>query len=330
MRRRKFITLFGGIAFAWPFAALAQQAEHVRRLGVLMNLTADDPVAKARIGTLQQGLQQLGWIERRNLQVDYRWTAGGDDELRRYATELVALAPDVILGTGSPPVLALRRATRTVPIVFVLVADPVGAGFVESLARPGGNATGFTPFEYGVGAKWLELIREIVPNVKRIAVLREASNPGGIGMFVAIQSAALPLGIELRPIDGGSGSSEIERGVAAFAREPGGALIVTATPMANIHRDLIIALAARHRLAAIYGFRFHVEQGGLIAYAPDQLEQYRQAASYVDRILKGEKPGDLPVQAPTKYELVINLKTAKALGLTVPQSLLARADEVIE
>jgi putative tryptophan/tyrosine transport system substrate-binding protein len=329
MQRREFIAALGS-AVAWPLVAHAQQAEHVRRLGVLMNLTADDPVAKARIGTLQQGLQQLGWIERRNLQVDYRWTAGGDDELRRYATELVALAPDVILGTGSPPVVALRRATRTVPIVFVLVADPVGAGFVESLARPSGNATGFTPFEYGVGAKWLELIREIVPNVKRVAVLREASNPGGIGMFVAIQSAALPLGIELRPIDGGSGSSEIERGVAAFAREPGGALIVTATPMANIHRDLIIALAARHRLPAIYGFRFHVEQGGLIAYAPDQLEQYRQAASYVDRILKGEKPGDLPVQAPTKYELVINLKTAKALGLTVPQSLLARADEVIE
>jgi putative ABC transport system substrate-binding protein len=330
MRRREFITLFGCIAAALPLAALAQQAARVRRLGVLTNLPADDSVAKARIGALQQSLQQLGWSEGRNLQIDYRWTASGDDELRRYAEELVALAPDVILGTGSPPVVALRRATRTVPIVFVLVADPVGAGFVETLARPGGNATGFTPFEYGIGAKWLELIREIMPSVKRVAVLREASNPGGIGQFVAIQSAALPLGVELRPIDGGSGSSEIERGVAAFARQPGGALIVTATPMANIHRDLIIALAARYRLPAIYGFHFHVERGGLIAYAPDQLDQYRRAASYIDRILKGEKPADLPVQAPTKYELVINLKTAKALGLSVPPTLLARADEVIE
>ena len=329
MQRRQFITLLGGAAAASPLAALAQQAERVRRLGVLMNLQADDSVAKARIGALQQSLQQLGWIEGRNLQIEYRWTATGDDELRRYAEELVALAPDVILGTGSPPVVALRRATRTVPIVFVLVADPVGAGFVETLARPGGNATGFTPFEYGIGAKWLELIREIMPSVKRVAVLREASNPGGIGQFVAIQSAALPLGVEVRPIDGGGGPSEIERDVAAFAREPG-ALIVTATPMANIHRDLIIALAARYQLPAIYGFRFHVERGGLIAYAPDQLDQYRRAASYVDRILKGEKPADLPVQAPTKYELVINLKTAKALSLSVPPTLLARADEVIE
>jgi putative ABC transport system substrate-binding protein len=242
----------------------------------------------------------------------------------------VTLAPDVIIGTGSPPVVALRRATRTVPIVFVLVADPVGAGFVESLARPGGNATGFTPFEYGIGAKWLEIIREIMPGMKRVAVLRESNNPGGIGQFVAVQSAALPLGVEIRPIDGGSGPSEIERGVAAFAREPDGALIVTATPMANIHRDLIIGLAARYRLLAIYAFRFHVERGGLIAYAFDQIDQYRRAASYIDRILKGEKPADLPVQSPTKYELIINLKTAKALGLTVPPSLLARADEVIE
>ena len=249
------------------------------------------------------------------MQIEYRWTAS-EDALRRYAEELVGLAPDIILGTGSPTVVALQRATRTVPIVFVLVADPVGAGFVETLARPGGNATGFTPFEYGIGGKWLELIREILPSLKRVAVLREADNPGGNRPVVAVQSAALPLGIEIRPIDGRGGSAEIERGVAAFAREPDGALIVTATPMANIHRDLIIALAARYRLPAIYGFRFHVERGGLIAYAPDQLDQYRRAASYVDRILKGEKPADLPVQAPTKYELVINLKTAKALGLT--------------
>jgi len=330
MRRREFIKVIAGSAVAWPLAARAQQTERMRRIGVLMNLTADDPVAKARTGALQQSLQQLGWTEGRNLQVDYRWTAGGDDELRRYAEELVTLAPDVIIGTGSPPVVALRRATRTIPIVFVLVADPVGAGFVESLARPGGNATGFTPFEYGIGAKWLEIIREIMPGMKRVAVLRESNNPGGIGQFVAVQSAALPLGVVIRPIDGGSGPSEIERGVAAFAREPDGALIVTATPMANIHRDLIIALAARYRLPAIYAFRFHVERGGLIAYAFDQIDQYRRAASYIDRILKGEKPADLPVQSPTKYELIINLKTAKALGLTVPPSLIARADEIIE
>lgn len=328
MRRREFLGLVGGAAVTWPCPARAQQ--RVRRIGVLMNLLSTDTVAKARIGAFQQGLQQLGWTEGRNLQIDYRWTAGGGDELRRYAAELVALAPDAILATGSPPVVALQRATRTVPIVFVLVADPVGAGFVESLARPGGNATGFTPFEYSTSAKWLELLKEIAPGVTRVAVLREATNPGGIGQFVGIQSAAPSHGLSLRPIDGGSDAGEIERAIATFAREPNGGLIVTATPMANIHRELIIALAARHRLPAVYGFRFHVERGGLIAYAPDQLDQYRRAAVYVDRIFKGEKSADLPVQAPTKYELVINLKTAKALGLAIPSSLLARADEVIE
>ncbi len=302
----------------------------MRRIGVLTNLLANDTVAKARVGALQQGLQQLGWTEGRNLQIDYRWTAGGGDELRRYAMELVALAPDAILATGSPPVVALRQATRIVPIVFVLVADPVGAGFVESLARPGGNATGFTPFEYSTSAKWLELLREIAPSVTRVAVLREPTNPGGIGQFVGIQSAMPSHGLALRPIDGGADAGEIEHAIAAFAREPNGGLIVTATPMANIHRELIIALAARYRLPTVYGFRFHVERGGLIAYAPDQFDQYRRAAGYVDRILKGEKPADLPVQAPTRYELVINLKTAKALGLDVPPMLLARADEVIE
>jgi putative ABC transport system substrate-binding protein len=328
MRRREFLSLVGGVSVWWPLAARAQK--RVRRLGVLMNLLANDTVAKARIGAFQQGLQQLGWTEGRNLQIDYRWTVGGGDELSRYAAELVALAPDAILATGSPPMVALQRATRTVPIVFVLVADPVGAGFVESLARPGGNATGFTPFEYSTSAKWLELLREIAPGVTRVAVLREANNPGGIGQFVGIQSAAPSHGFSLRPIDGGSDAAEIERAIAAFAREPNSGLIVTATPMANIHRDLIIALAAQYRLPTVYGFRFHVERGGLIAYAPDQLDQYRRAAAYVDRILKGEKPSDLPVQAPTKYELVINLKTAKALGLDVPAQLLARADEVIE
>jgi putative ABC transport system substrate-binding protein len=327
--RRAFIALFGGAAAAWPLAVRAQ-GDRMRSIGVLTNLAADDAIARARIRAFQEQLHQLGWTEGRNLRIEYRWTAGGDEELRRYAAELVALAPEVIMATGSPPVVALRRATRTVPIVFTLVADPVGAGFVENLARPGGNATGFTPFEYTISAKWLELLREIAPHVTRTAVLREATNPGGIGQFVAIQSAASTLGVELRPIDGGSSGDEIERAVAAFAREPNGSLIVTATPMANIHRELIIALAARYRLPAVYGFRFHVERGGLIAYGPDQLDHYRRAAVYVDRILRGEKPANLPVQAPTKYELVINLKTARTLGLTVPPMLLARADEVVE
>jgi putative tryptophan/tyrosine transport system substrate-binding protein len=329
MRRREFITLLGG-AVAWPHAVRAQQSERMRRIGVLMNLSAEDAVARARIGAFRERLQHLGLTEDRNLRVEYRWTAGGDDELRRHAAELVALAPEVIMATGTPSVVALRKATRTIPIVFVLVADPVGAGVVDSLARPGGNATGFAAFEYTIGAKWLELLKEIAPSLTRVAVLREATNPGGIGQFVGIQSAASVLRVEVRPIDGGADRGEIERAVATFAADPDGGLIVTATPMANIHRELIIALAARHRLPAVYGFRFHAERGGLAAYAPDQLEQYQRAAGYVDRILKGEKPGDLPVQAPTKYELAINLRTAKALGLTVPDSLLARADEVIE
>lgn len=324
MKRRAFIA--SAAAVCCPFVARAQQPRPTRRVGVLMNLAADDAVARARIGAFRQRLQQLGWVEDGNLHIDYRWTAGGDDDLRRYAAELVALAPEVIMATGSPPVVALRKVTHTIPIVFVLVADPVAAGFVDSLAKPGGNTTGFTPFEYTIGAKWLELLKEIAPNVTRAAVLRESTNPGGIGQFVAVQSAASALQMEVRPIEGGSDRDEIQRSIAAFAAEPDGGLIVTATPMANIHRELIISLAARYRLPAVYGFRFHVERGGLVAYAPDQLEQYRRAAGYVDRILKGEKPADLPVQAPTKYETVVNLKTAKTLGLTIPPSILATAD----
>jgi putative tryptophan/tyrosine transport system substrate-binding protein len=329
-KRRDFISLLGGTAATWPLAARAQQGERMRRIGVLVNLPANDAATQARIGAFRQALQELGWSEGGNLRIEYRWTEAGDDELGRYAQELVALSPEVIMGAGSPSVVALRKATRTIPIVFALVADPVGAGFVESLARPGGNATGFTPFEYTIGAKWLELLRAIAPNVTRAAVLREATNSGAMGQFVAVQSAASMFGMDLRPIDSGSNEDEIKRAVATFAREPNSGLIVTATPMANIHRELIIALAKQHRLPAVYGFRFHVERGGLIAYAPDALEQYRRAAGYVDRILRGEKPADLPVQAPTKYELVINLKTAKALDLTVPPSLLALADAVIE
>jgi putative ABC transport system substrate-binding protein len=329
MKRREFLGAFSAAAML-PVLARAQQAGRERRIGVLVNFPANDTVARARIGAFQDVLQQLGWREGVNLRTEYRWTAGGDDKLAPFAQELVALSPEVIMGAGSPTVVALRKATRTIPIVFALVSDPVGAGFVESLARPGGNATGFTAFEYTIAAKWLELLKEIAPGVKYVAVLREATNPGGIGQFVAIQSAASSFGVEVQPIDGGSGKDEIERAVTAFAKKSNGALIVTATPMANIHRELIIALAERYQLPAVYGFRFHVERGGLIAYAPDQLDQYRGAAQYVDRILKGEKPRDLPVQAPTKYELVINLKTAKALGLIVPPALLARADEVIE
>jgi putative ABC transport system substrate-binding protein len=331
MTRRELIALLGGTAaVSWPRTVRAQQSAPVHRIGVLMNLAEDDPVGRARIAAFRDTLQQLGWSEGRNLHIDHRWTAGGDDDLGRFAQELVALSPELIMGAGSPTVVALRRATRTIPIVFALVADPVGAGFVESLARPGGNATGFSAFEYTIAAKWLELLREVAPQVKQAAVLREATNPGGIGQFVAIQSAASMFGMELRPIDGGSSKDEIERAIAAFAGKPNGGLIVTATPMANIHRALIISLAERYRLPAVYGFRFHVERGGLIAYSVDQIDQHRRAATYVDRVLRGEKPADLPVQAPTKYELVINLKTARALGLDVPAQLLARADDVIE
>jgi putative tryptophan/tyrosine transport system substrate-binding protein len=329
MRRREFITLIGGAAVGSPLAALAQQPDRVRHIGVLMAAAAADPEYQARIGAFQQGLALLGWTDGRNARIDTRWATNADD-IRRHAAELAALAPDVILAaTGTTTVAPLLQATRTVPIVFVIVIDPVGAGFVASLARPGGNATGFLMFEYGLSGKWLELLKQIAPGVIRVAVLRDPSIASGIGQFGAIQSAAPSLGIEATPVNVRE-AEEIERDITAFARSSNGGIIVTASPEASRHRDLIVTLAARHRLPAVYASRYFVTDGGLICYGPDILDQYRRAASYVDRVLKGEKPADLPVQAPTKYELVVNLKTAKTLGLEVSSTLLARADEVIE
>ena len=329
MRRREFITLLGGAAVAWPPAARAQQGERVRRIGVLMNLAADDAQSMARIAAFLQGLQQLGWTDGQNVAIEYRWGAGDPERIRKFAAELVALAPDVILAVGGSTVLPLQQVGRTVPIVFAGVTDPVGAGIVANLARPGGNATGFTTFEYEISAKWLELLKQIVPRTTRAAVLRDPTIIGSISQFAAIQSVAPSLGVELTPIDTRN-AGDIERAVIAFAREPNARLIVVTGTSAIIHRELIISLATRHRLPAVYPIRFFATGGGLISYGPDSIDPYRRAAGYVDRILKGEKPADLPVQAPTKYELVINLKTAKALGLEVPRMLLARADEVIE
>jgi putative ABC transport system substrate-binding protein len=333
MRRREFITILGGAAVApamlWPLAARAQQAERVRRIGVLMGQVATDPEFRSALAAFLQGLQQLGWTEGRNLRVDTRWSGGNADDIRKNAMELAVLAPDVILVSGSASVGPLLQATRTVPIVFVLVADPVGAGYVGSLARPGGNATGFVLFEFGMSGKWLELLKEIAPRVTRVAVLRDPAISAGIGQFGALQAVAPSFGVELSPIDVRD-APEIERGVAHFASGPNSGLIVTSSALAVVHRDLIVTLAARHKLPAVYFGRIFVTGGGVLSYGPEIIDQYRRAAGYVDRILKGEKPADLPVQAPTKYELVINLKTAKALGLAVPATLLARADEVIE
>jgi putative ABC transport system substrate-binding protein len=329
MRRRDFIKVIVGLAVAWPLAARAQQAESMRRIAVLMPDAADDPEAKARLAVFVQGLQELGWIDGRNVRIDTRWSAGNAANTRKYAAELASLAPDVILAPGSTTVGPLLQATRTVPIVFVHVPDPVGAGFIDSLARPGGNATGFLLYEYGVSAKWLALLKEIAPGVTRAAIIRDPAITAGIGQFGAIQAVAPSLGVEVIPVNVHD-PGEIERTITAFARTPNGGLIVTGSALAFVHRDLIVTLAARHKLPAVYWDRPPVADGGLISYGPDILDQFRRAASYVDRILKGEKPGDLPAQAPTKYDLVINLKTAKTLGLTVPASLLARADEVIE
>jgi putative ABC transport system substrate-binding protein len=328
VKRRDFITLLGGAAAAWPMVARGQQADRMRRIGVLMNFTADDPVSLGRVTAFVQGLQELGWTIGRNLQIDYRWGAGNVERYRTFAAELVALTPDVLVTAGAPAVEALQRATRTVPIVFTNVTDPVGGGLVASLARPGGNTTGFTISEYGLSGKWLELLKEIAPRVMRAAVLRDPVAVG-IGQFAAIQAIAPSLQVELSPIDVRD-AGEMERAVTAFAHQPNGGLIATASALTAIHRELIIGLASRYKLPAVYPFRYYAKDGGLISYGPDTLDLSRRAAGYVDRIFKGEKPADLPVQSPTKYELVINLKTAKALGLTVPDKLLARADEVIE
>ena len=329
MRRREFVTLLGGAAAAWPITGRAQQPEQMRRIGVLTNLVADDPEAQARVGAFLQGLQELGWAVGRNMRIEYRWGAGDADRTRGYAAELVALAPDVILTSGASALAPLLQATRSVPVVFAQVPDPVGAGFVNSLARPGGNTTGFITYEYGLSGKWLELLTQIAPSVTRAAVIRDPAVSAGTGQWGAIQAVAPSVRVLVSPVNVRD-AGEIERDVAAFAHGSNSGLIVTASALAIRHRNLIVTLAARHRLPAVYYQRGFVTGGGLISYGPDFIDQYRRAAGYVDRILKGEKPSELPVQAPTKYELVINLKTAKALGLDVPQSLLARADEVIE
>ena len=328
MQRRDFLGVLGG-AVAWPLVARAQQPEQMRRIGVLMTLAKGDPEEQSRYATFLQGLQQLGWTESRNVRIDTRWSAGNATDMRKYAAELVALAPDVIVTAGAAGLGAMLQATRTVPIVFAIVPDPVGAGFVDSLSRPGGNATGFLMFEYSLCGKWLELLKQIAPNVTRAAVLRDPGITAGIGQFAVIQSVAPSVGVDVSPVNI-SNAAEIERSIAAFARTADGGLILTASALSAVHRNLIIALAARYKLPAVYQERTYAAGGGLVSYGPIFLDQYRRAASYVDRILKGEKPADLPVQAPTKYELVINLKTAKALGLTVPPTVLARADEVIE
>jgi putative tryptophan/tyrosine transport system substrate-binding protein len=327
MRRREFVAGLGGVV-AWPVAARAQQSGRIRRIGFLMNLAADDAAMSTRLATFERGLQELGWTVGRNIQIDYRFAAADPDLFRKYAAELVALAPDVILANSGQALGPLLQATRTVPIVFTNVADPIGAGLVDSLARPGRNATGFMTFEYRIAGKWLELLKQIAPSVTQVAVLREIQG-GGPAEFGVLQAVAQSLKVEVNPVNT-SDAGEIERGVAAFARAPNGGLIVTPGPSAIIRRDLIIALAARHKLPAVYPYRYFVTDGGLMSYGYEAFMQYRLAGTYIDRILKGEKPADLPVQQPTKYELVINLKTAKALGLTIPETLLATADEVIQ
>jgi putative tryptophan/tyrosine transport system substrate-binding protein len=331
MRRREFFGLVGSVATVWSLSAYAQQVDPIRKVGVLMNLGAEDPEGQARLQLFIQSLRAMGWIEGKNLRTEVRWAGGNAERFHRYAAELVDSVPEVILASASQSVVALQQVTRTVPIVFANVIDPVGAGFVVSLSRPGGNTTGFTAFEYSISGKWLELLNELAPGLKRVAVVRDPSLAAGIGQFAAIQTmaSASSTGVELSVIDPGDVSG-FERALAAFAREPNGGVIVTSSTLTGVHRESIISSMKRYRLPAVYAFRYNAVDGGLASYGPDTIEDYRRAAAYVDRILKGEKPADLPVQAPTKYELVINLKTAKALGLTVSPSLLARADETIE
>jgi len=327
MRRRKFITLLGGAA-AWPLVAFAQQTQRIRRIGVLMPFAADDPEIVVRVSAFTQALRDLGWTVGSNLQIDYRWSGGDTDRMRSFAAELIAMSPDVIVANGSPAMEALQQASSTVPTVFLAVVDPVGAGYVASLARPGGNVTGFTLFEYSISGKWLELLKQVAPRISQAAILRDAALASGIGQFATLQSAAQSFGVELRPVDVRD-ASEIKRGITAFANKSNCGLVVTTSTLAVSHRDLIIALAAQYQLPAVYPLRLFVVEEGLISYGPDIIDPYRQLAGYIDRILKGEKPADLPVQAPTKYELVINVKTAKTLDLTIPDKLLATADEVI-
>ena len=329
MHRRELLTLIGGTAAAWPLGTRAQQSERIRRIGVLAGVAESDAEGQIRNAAFLQWLQQLGWTVGRNIQIEYRWAAGSSSDLHKYASELVALAPDVIFVAGGASMGPMLQVTRTVPIVFAIVPDPVGSGFVASLARPGGNATGFMQFEYNLSAKWPELLKEIAPTLTRAAVLWDPAIPHGIGQFAIIQSVAPSLGMDLTPVNVRD-AAEIEHGVAELTRFPNGGLIVTGSALTVVHRDLIVALAARHKLPAVYFQRQFVDAGGLIAYGSNWVEQFRRAATYVDRVLKGEKPADLPVQAPTKYELIVNLKTAKALGLVLPPSVLARADEVIE
>jgi putative ABC transport system substrate-binding protein len=329
LNRRDFVALLAAAAAVWPATAWAQQRGRMRRIGVLMTVGAGAPEGQSRLTAFAQGLQEFGWTEGRNVVIEYRWAAGNPELAQKHAAELIALAPDVILAGGTPSVVPLRQLTRTVPIVFVQVADPVGAGLIESLGRPGGNLTGFTNFEYSLSGKWLELLKEIAPGTQRVAVLRDAASVAGVGQFAAIQAAASSLKVELRPIDVHD-AGEIERGLTDLGSGPDGGVIVTASGVAVNHRDLIVKLAAQHRLPAVYAFRSDVTGGGLIFYGPDSIEPHRRAAGYVDRILKGEKPSELPVQTPTRFELVINAKTAQALGLEIPATVLARADEVIE
>jgi putative ABC transport system substrate-binding protein len=329
MRRREFIMVLGGATASWPLGARAQQPEPMRRVGVLMQTAEGDAESKIQVAEFLRELHELGWVVGRNVKLDTRWAGGESDRIRKYAAELVALAPDAVLASGGTVVGALQQASRKVPIVFVNVTDPIGRGYVASMAEPGGNATGFTSFEFGIGGKWLELLKQIAPGVTRVAVLRDPVITAGMGYLAAVHALAPSFGVEVSPVDVRV-KSDIERAVAAFARTPNGGLIVTPDPAAIAHRELIIALASQYRLPAIYPFRYFAAEGGLISYGPNAIEQFRRAASYADRILKGEKPGNLPVQAPTKFELAISLKTAKALDIAVPQTLVSRADELIE